>query len=69
MKRPSNLTALVLLALAVTGSQFLLWWLAPAPKPRVAAGPPRSGYMLENFELNVLGNDGRVDVRLTAPHL
>lgn len=69
MKRPSNLATLLLLAAAVAITQFLLWWLAPAPEPRHAAGPPRSGYMLENFELAVMGEDGRIDLHLRAPSL
>lgn len=69
MKRPSNLAALLLLAAAVALTQFLLWWFAPAPKPRYAAGPPRSGYTLQNFELAVMGGDGRVDMRVRAPSL
>jgi lipopolysaccharide export system protein LptC len=59
----------LLLALAVVATQLLLWWLAPAPKPRVSAGPPRSGYTLENFSLDVLNEDGRVGARMRAPRL
>lgn len=69
MRRPSNLTALLLLGVAVAGSQFLLWWLKPAPAPRAEIGPPRSAYTLKDFKLTVMGVDGRIDVQLEAPQL
>lgn len=57
------------LILAVIASQLLLWWLKPAPKPRQNAGPPRSGYSLENFSLDVLTRHGDIGLNLQAPHL
>ncbi|MGB8635924.1 MAG: LPS export ABC transporter periplasmic protein LptC [Rhodanobacteraceae bacterium] len=64
-----NRRALLGLLLAVAVSQLLLWWLKPAPKPRQSAGPPRSGYSLENFTLDVLNQHGDIGFSLRAPHL
>lgn len=61
--------SVVLLVLAAIASQLLLWWLAPAPKPHPMSGPPRSGYTLENFQLQVLTNHGAPGMQIKAPHL
>lgn len=61
--------SILLLVLAAVASQVLLWWLAPAPKPRSMSGPPRSGYTLTNFHLQVLTATGAPGVNLTAPQL
>lgn len=64
-----NRRLLVLLIVAVAASQLLLWWLKPAPKPRQSAGPPRSGYSLNNFSLDVLTKHGTIGFHVQAPHL
>ncbi len=64
-----NRRLLLGLILAVAVSQFMLWWLKPAPEPRQDAGPPRSGYSLENFSLDVLTARGNIGFNLQAPHM
>lgn len=64
-----NRSVLVVLVALVAISQLLLWWLQPAPKPRQSAGPPRSSYSLENFDLEVLKRSGAIGFTLQAPHL
>lgn len=64
-----NWKVLLALGAAVALSQILLWWLVPPPQPQQVTGPPRSGYSLDNFSLDVLTRDGSVGFTLQAPHL
>lgn len=64
-----NRRLLLILILAVAASQLLLWWFKPAPKPRQSAGPPRSGYTLNNFSLDVLTRRGTIGFHVQAPQL
>lgn len=61
--------ALIALAAAVIASQALLWWLRPEAVPPADAGPPRSGYSLTDFTLEVLTASGSIGFRLAAPRL
>lgn len=64
-----NRRLLIFLLLAVALSQLLLWWLEPEPQPVATTGPPRSGYSLRNFHLEVLRRDGSIGFSMHAPHL
>lgn len=64
-----NRRLLLALIVAVAATQLLLWWLRPEPKPRQVAGPPRSGYSLEHFSLDVLTRSGAIGFTLKAPQL
>ena len=61
--------AIVVLALAVSVSQLLLWWLGPAPPTHDFVGPPRSGYTLTDAKVTEYGIDGRPGLRVQSPHL
>jgi len=60
---------IAVLALAAGGVQLLLWWLAPKHALRQQAGPPRSGYTLQQFTLYGYNPDGRLAYRIQAPRL
>lgn len=64
-----NWRRLAILVVAVALSQLLLWWLEPQEPPTRAAGPPRSGYALVDFRMQVLTSEGRIGFSLKAPHL
>jgi lipopolysaccharide export system protein LptC len=66
MKRPLMLSALLAAAGALTG--VAVWNLQPAPKPPPPE-PVHSDYILENFELTSLNDQGKESFSLTAPHL
>jgi lipopolysaccharide export system protein LptC len=65
--RRRSLVAASLLAVAVVGS-LAVWELRPKPKPSVP-GPIRSDYILENFELTSLDENGKESFSVKAPHL
>lgn len=59
----------LLLALLAGGSQWLLWYLRlPAERPGFV-GPPRSDYLLEDFDLKVLNERGITSFTVRAPRL
>lgn len=62
-------STLVLLALAAGAVQLLVWWLSPRHAARDEAGPPRSGYTLQDFTLYGYAPDGKLAYRLQAPRL
>ena len=65
--RKRSIAAATLLAVAVTGG-LAVWQLRPqAPPP--APGSARSDYILENFELTALDEDGKESFSLQAPRL
>lgn len=64
-----NRRLVVLLALAALASQILLWWVRPAPEPPPVDGPPRSGYSLTDFRLEVLTAAGDAGFSVSAPRL
>ncbi|MGN6313415.1 MAG: LPS export ABC transporter periplasmic protein LptC [Rhodanobacteraceae bacterium] len=68
MDRRNLLLGLALL-IAAAGTQLLVWWLKPPPKPNEMVGPPRSSYTLNDFTLDALGEDGAPAFRLVAPYL
>ena len=66
MKR-RTLAAATLLAVATIAS-VAVWELRPGPPP-LAPAPVRSDYILENFELTALDDDGKESFSVAAPHL
>jgi lipopolysaccharide export system protein LptC len=65
--RARSLITLSLIAVAAVGG-VAVWQLQPeAPPP--APAPTRSDYILENFELTSLGEDGKESFSVTAPRL
>jgi len=58
----------LILLLAAIGSGWWAWQLREARGPEAAAAQ-RSDYVLHDFELQVLGKDGRESLRLQAPLL
>ena len=65
--RSRSLITMSLLAVAAVGG-VAVWQLQPeAPPPPPA--PTRSDYILENFELTSLGEDGKESFSVTAPRL
>ena len=65
----STLFALAMLALAAVGTQWLVWLSSREGVADTFVGPPRSDYVLGDFELNVLGADGRLAFTVKAPRL
>ncbi len=57
------------IGLLVAASQLLLWWLTPKSEPPQVQGPPRSGYSLDNFSLELLNSNGTIALRVQAPQL
>ena len=65
--RKRSIAAVTLLAVAVSGG-LAVWQMrpqAPPPKP----SPARSDYILENFELTALDEDGKESFSVQAPRL
>jgi lipopolysaccharide export system protein LptC len=58
-----------LLAVALGASVLLYYWVAPAKEPNDFVGPPRSGYVLTNFNLDSYNDFGQPAFKLIAPHL
>lgn len=65
----STLFAIAMLALAAVGTQWLVWLSSREGVADTFVGPPRSDYVLGDFELDVLGADGRLSFTVTAPRL
>jgi lipopolysaccharide export system protein LptC len=61
------LIAASLMAVAVVAG-VAVWDLRPKPQPR-GASSNRSDYILENFELTALDEDGKESFSVKAPHL
>jgi len=57
-----------LLALAA-GTEWIVWLLREQGEEPAFAGPPRSEYVLADYTLDALGNDGRRSFRLSGPRL
>jgi lipopolysaccharide export system protein LptC len=58
-----------ILAAALGASVLLYYWVAPEKKVEDFVGPPRSGYVLTNFNLDSYNDDGQPAFKLIAPHL
>lgn len=65
-----NARALALfgLVLAATITSVAVWRLRPAPPPR-SEPAPRSDYLLREFELVMLGDDGSESLTVSGPYL
>lgn len=61
--------AIVIVGLATALAQCLYWWVAPSPKVSDFVGPPRSGYVLTNFQLWSYDVNGQPSFRMSSPHL
>lgn len=59
----------LLLACAVFASFVLRWWLADDDQPRNAVGPTRTSFLLHDFQLEKLRDDGSIAARIAAPRL
>jgi lipopolysaccharide export system protein LptC len=57
------------LALLLGASVLLYYWVAPEKKVDDFVGPPRSGYVLTNFNLDSYNEFGKAAFKLIAPHL
>jgi lipopolysaccharide export system protein LptC len=69
MGGPRAWAILVLLALLAGGSQWLLWLLRQPDAGPGFVGPPRSDYLLEDFDLKVLNERGITSFTVRAPRL
>lgn len=58
-----------ILAVALGASALLYYWVAPEKKVEDFIGPPRSGYVLTNFNLDSYNEEGQPAFKLIAPHL
>ncbi|MDR6938375.1 MULTISPECIES: LPS export ABC transporter periplasmic protein LptC [unclassified Luteibacter] len=58
-----------MLAVALGASVLLYYATAPEKKVQDFVGPPRSGYVLTNFNLDSFNEEGKAAFTLTAPHL
>jgi lipopolysaccharide export system protein LptC len=65
--RKRTLLAISLLGIAVIGG-LAVWDLRPKPKP-AGSSASRSDYILENFELTSLDQNGKESFSVKAPHL
>jgi lipopolysaccharide export system protein LptC len=66
--RPT-LFAIVLLAFVAAATQWLVWLNERGGDDDAFTGPPRSDYVLSDFELDVLNDDGVLAFTVTAPRL
>ncbi|HVI54553.1 MAG TPA: LPS export ABC transporter periplasmic protein LptC [Luteibacter sp.] len=57
------------LAALLGASVLLYYWVAPAKEANDFVGPPRSGYVLTNFDLDSYNDVGQPAFKLIAPHL
>lgn len=62
-----GVTAILAAVLGV--SVLLYYWTAPEKKVQDFVGPPRSGYVLTNFDLDSYNEEGKPAFKLVAPHL
>ena len=58
-----------ILAAVLGASVLLYYWTAPEKKVQDFVGPPRSGYVLTNFDLDSYNEEGKPAFKLVAPHL
>ncbi len=58
-----------ILAVVLGASVLLYYWAAPEKKVQDFVGPPRSGYVLTNFNLDSYNEEGKPAFKLIAPHL
>lgn len=58
-----------MLVAALGASTLLYYWVAPEKKVEDFVGPPRSGYVLTNFDLDSYNDLGKPAFKLIAPHL
>jgi lipopolysaccharide export system protein LptC len=58
-----------ILAVVLGASLLLYYWVAPEKKVADFVGPPRSGYVLTNFNLDSYNDFGKPAFKLIAPHL
>lgn len=58
-----------ILAVGLGASVLLYNWIAPEKKVQDFVGPPRSGYVLTNFNLDSYNDQGKPAFKLIAPHL
>lgn len=64
-----NRKLLILLLAGVIVSQVFLWWIKPEASVPQTAGPPRSGYSLHDFRLQVMDPEGRIQFTIQSPRL
>lgn len=62
-------TTVVVLAMLALATQALVWLTRPRPEEPAYTGPPRSGYTLDRFTLNALGEDGKLSFTVAGPRL
>ncbi len=60
---------ITLLALFAAAGQWLLWLARERPDEQTFAGPPRSGYSLDDYSLTALDADGRRAFEISGPRL
>jgi len=64
-----TLFAIALLAFVAAATQWLVWLNERGGDVDTFSGPPRSDYVLSDFELDVLNDDGALAFTVTAPRL
>lgn len=60
---------IVLLAVAVVGTEYLLWLNRDRTDAQTFAGPPRSDYTLTDFTMNALDSTGKRTFQVSGPNL
>lgn len=69
MGGPRAWLVVLVLALVAGGSQWLLWYLNRPDASPGFVGPPRSDYLLEDFDLKVMNERGVTSFTVRAPRL
>ncbi|HET7844559.1 MAG TPA: LPS export ABC transporter periplasmic protein LptC [Xanthomonadales bacterium] len=64
-----TLLAIAVLAFVAAATQWLVWLNERSGEVDTFVGPPRSDYVLSDFELDVLNDQGRLAFTVTAPRL
>ena len=64
-----TLLAILLLGLVAAATQWLVWLNGRSGEADSFVGPPRSDYVLSDFELDVLNDEGLLAFTVTAPRL
>ena len=59
----------IVLAAIATFTQVLLWLTRPPPLEPTFSGPPRSDYTLDNFSMNALDTQGKLNFTISGPRL
>ena len=59
----------IVLATIAALTQILLWLTRPPPLEPTFSGPPRSDYTLDNFSMNALDAQGKLNFSVSGPRL